>query len=170
MELLGLSNDCSRVISVELSLGTPHCNFWRKWKRIVTTLYPKCNNFWTRNVTRLAQNGTIFLKGNITISNATALKLLGQIPFSQKRCNAVLRWKPSRESSLLLLQSSQKAKLIKLLNNNFFWKDGKGVELDNYLLTRASGEAWNWSALFWWNSTPTRGNLFSQWFPLTQVV
>ena len=49
--------------------------------------------------------------------------------------------KPSRETSLLLLQSSQKAKLIKLLNNNFSWKDNKGVELDNYLLTRESGEA-----------------------------
>ena len=75
------------------------------------------------------------------MQNATTLKLLGQISLCQKCCNAVLRGKPSRETSLLLLQSSQKAKLLKLLNNNFSWKDNKGFELDNYLLTRASGEA-----------------------------
>ena len=123
--MLGLSKHCSRLSWVELWLVTPHCNFWCKWKRIVTTFHPKCNNFWTRNVTRLAQNGTIFLTENITMQNATALKLLGQISFCQKCCNAVLRWKPSRETSLLLLQSSQKAKLLKLLNNNFSWKDNK---------------------------------------------
>ena len=48
------------------------------------------------------------------MQNATALKLLGQVPFCQKCCNAVLRWKPSRETSRLLLHSSQKAKLLYL--------------------------------------------------------
>ena len=128
--IVRVKQSCSRV-SVELSLVTPHCIFWRKWKVIVTTFYTKlCNNFWSRNVTRLAQNGT---KWN----------------FVKKCCNFVLRWKPSRETSLLLLQLSEKAKLIKLLNNNFPWKDNKAVELDNYLLTRTSGEAWNWSSLLW---------------------
>ena len=43
------------------------------------------------------------------MQNATALKLLGQIPFCQQCCKAVLRGKPSCETSLLLLQSSQNA-------------------------------------------------------------
>ena len=72
------------------------------------------------------------------MQNATALKLLGQNIILSKMLQRCAALKTLSWNITLLLHSLQGQ--ITLLNNNFSWKDNKGVELDNYLLTLASGE------------------------------
>ena len=100
------------------------------------------------------------------MQNATALKLLGQIPFCQQCCKAVLRWNP-RETSLLLLQSSQKAK-FNYLTKISLGKITKELNLTTSLSRARQGGGGGQETLeFWQNSALRKGNLFPQYFPLT---